>query len=274
VSCSRGECSDAGGGELDRDRKLIDCIADRVHLVVLLKAGAHRRSALDEERMAVARRHRRNLVDALGSKAEAFTARRDHDHIGAAGDDLADELGNPRDEVLAVVDDDQRTARLERGDERGSGLEARPVANFQRSSKRRANRGLVSQRRQGDSVHTIRESIRRFGRGLEREARFSGPSGSGERDEPRILAVEEFHDLAELALATEEGGGRNRKVRPVEALEGGELSVAELEDALGCSEILEPVLARSVSTSEAVAADTSTCPPCPAAAMRAARWTS
>ena len=71
---------------------------------------------------------------------------------------------------------------------------------------------------------------------------FPAP-GSGERDESCVLAVEKLYDLPELALAAEEGGGRNRKVRPIEALQGGELSVAELEDALRGTEILEPVLA-------------------------------
>jgi len=48
-------------------------------------------------------------------------------------------------------------------------------------------------------VHAIGKSIRRLGGGLERESRLSRPPGSGERDEPRILAVEELDDLPELA---------------------------------------------------------------------------
>ena len=71
---------------------------------------------------------------------------------------------------------------------------------------------------------------------------FPASPGSGERDEPRVLAVEKLYDLPELALATEEGGGRNRKVRPIEALQGGELSVAELEDTFRSGEVFEAVL--------------------------------
>ena len=195
VDRCRGERAHAGGRELDREWELIDGVADRVHVLVRLKAGAHRRGALDEEHVAVAGRHRRNLVDALGPKTQALTAGRDHDHVGAAGHELADELGNPCDEVLAVVDHDQRPPRVERGDDRRSDLEARPVANFQGLSERRANRGLVSQRRKGDPVHAIGESIRRLGGGLKRESSLSRAPGSGERDESRVLAVEKLYDL-------------------------------------------------------------------------------
>ena len=111
---SRGERPDTGGGELDRERKLIDCIADRVHVLVRLKARAYSRGALDEERMSVADRHRRHLVDALGLKTQPLTTGRDHDERRAAAHELADELGNSCDEMLAVVDDDQRPLRAER----------------------------------------------------------------------------------------------------------------------------------------------------------------
>ena len=113
VDRCRRQRTHAGGRELDRERELIDSVADRVHMLVRLKAGAHRRGALDEEHVAVACRHWWNLVVALGPKTQALTAGRDNDHVGAAGHELADELGNPCDEVLAVVDDDQRPPRVE-----------------------------------------------------------------------------------------------------------------------------------------------------------------
>ena len=197
--------------------------------------------------------------------------------LRAAAHELADELGNSCDEMLAVVDDDQRPLGAERGDDRRCDLDSRPVANLQRLSKRRRDRGLVSQRRQRDPVHAIGESLRRLGGGLERESRLPRSPGSGERDEPRILAVEELDDLPELAFATEEGGRRNRKVRPIEALQGEELSSPSWKTRSGAPRSLNRCSPRSVSshsTSEAVDADTSTWPPWPAAAMRAARWTS
>ena len=183
-------------------------------MLVRLKARADGRGALDEERVSVADRHRRHLVDALGLETEALTTGRDDDDVRAAAHELADELSYSCDEMLAVVDDDQRPLVAERGDDRRCDLDSRPVANLQRLRKCRADRGLVSQRRQRDPVHAIGESIRRLGGGLERESRLSRSPGSGERDEPRILAVEELDDLPELAFATEEGvAGTGRFVR-------------------------------------------------------------
>ena len=51
---------------------MIDCIADRLHVLVRLEAWLHGRRALDEERMPVVDRHRRHLVHALGLKTEAL----------------------------------------------------------------------------------------------------------------------------------------------------------------------------------------------------------
>jgi hypothetical protein len=89
---------------------------------------------------------------------------------------------------------------------------------------------------------TVSETIRRLGGGLEGEPRLSRSPRPGERDEPRIVATEELDHLPKLAVATEEGCCGNRKIHPIEALEGRELADAELEDALRCREILEAML--------------------------------
>jgi len=49
--------------------------------------------------------------------------------------------------------------------------------------------------------------------------------------------------LGQLVLATQERGGRDRQVRPVQALERREVVVSELVDPLGCRQILQTVLA-------------------------------
>ena len=61
-------------------------------------------------------------------------------------------------------------------------------------------------------MDTVGVSPRRLGGSLERESRLPGPAGSCQCDEPRVVAVEELDDLAELALATEEGSRWDRKV--------------------------------------------------------------
>ena len=240
---TRGERPDPRGGELDRERKLVDCIADRIHVLVGLKAGLHSRGALDEERMAVADRHRRHLPYALGLKTEPLTTRRDHDDVRTAGHELADEVCHSRYEVLAVVDHEQRPLGAELGDDRRSNLDAGPIADLQRLGKCGSDIVLVSDRCERDPVDAIRKAIGGFGGGLEGESRLSGSSRPGERDEPRIIAIEQFDNLPELALATEKGGRGSRKIAPMEALQGWELAVAELVHALGCAQVLEAVLA-------------------------------
>jgi len=85
-------------------------------------------------------------------------------------------------------------------------------------------------------------------------------------------------DLSELALPAEERRRGHGQVGAVERLEGRKLALAELVHALGGGEVLERCSPRSLRPSlpvkAAVEAETSTCPPWPAAAMRAARCSS
>ena len=60
------------------------------------------------------------------------------------------------------------------------------------------------------------------------------PPGPGQREQAHVVAREELSsDLGELPLPPEEGRRRHRQVRPVETLERRELVVAELVDPLG-----------------------------------------
>ena len=108
---------------------------------------------------------------------------------------------------------------------------------------------------------------------------FPVPPGPGERQQPDVLAAQQADDLVQLALAAEERRRRDGKVRLVQRLQRREVAVAELEQALRRREVLEPVLAevahgRRRRRGRASPATASTCPPWPAAAIRAARWTS
>ena len=58
-----------------------------------------------------------------------------------------------------------------------------------------------------------------------------------------MLVREQIHDFGQLPLASEERRGRDGQVRPVEALQGREVLVAELVDPLGRRQVLQPVLA-------------------------------
>src|SRR5207249_750771 len=102
---------------------------------------------------------------------------------------------------------------------------------------------LAAYRCERDPVHTIGESVGGFGGGLEGQARLSGSSRPGERDQPRIIVMEQLDNLPELLLTTDKGGRGNRKIAQMEALQGWKLAVAELKYALGCAKVLETVLA-------------------------------
>ena len=120
-----------------------------------------------------------------------------------------------------------------------------------------------------------------------RERRPTGARGASCPCRPAPVSVsrrrrrrsEERAHLGELPLAAEEGRRRHRQVRPVQAPKRRELAVAELVEPLGRAQVLESVLAEvadgaSASTSVAVEAEITTWPPCAAAAIRAARCTS
>ena len=59
----------------------------------------------------------------------------------------------------------------------------------------------------------------------------------------RVPSASNAHDLRQLVLAAEERRRRHRQIRAIEALERREVAVPELEDPLGCREVLEAVLA-------------------------------
>ena len=271
------ERPDTGGGKLDCKRKLIDGLADVAYVFVQLEAGTYGRCSLDEERDSVRARHRRHLVDAFRPKTETLTAGRDDDKGRTAVQEVPYQFGNPRDEMFAVVDDDECALPDEGPNDRIRDRDPWLFAHPERLGERGFEARRVAQRRQRDPEDARRKSIGDLGRTLEHESRLSASSGTSEGDEPGRFMREKLDNLLEFALASEERRRGNREVRLVEALKRRELGAAELKNALTCAQVLESVSPRStssMSTSGAVVAETSTCPPWPASAMRAARCTS
>ena len=88
-----------------------------------------------------------------------------------------------------------------------------------------------------------RERFRSLGDRLQREARLADAARPGERDESRVHGGYELDDFVEFSLAPEERSRRHREVRPIEALQCGEVAAAQLERSLGRAEILEAMLA-------------------------------
>ena len=93
-----------------------------------------------------------------------------------------------------------------------------------------------------------------------------------------VFASCELDDLRGLARSPDEGRRGDWEIRAIETSEHREGAASQLENALRCGEVAEAMLAEvvelEIEESAAVAAETSTCPPLPAAAIRAARWMS
>jgi len=85
--------------------------------------------------------------------------------------------------------------------------------------------------------------IRELGRDLKCEPRLAASARSGDRDEPSATG-EQVTKLGELSFASDQCGGRDRQVRPVQAFEGRELPVPELVDPFGGRQVLQPVPAK------------------------------
>ena len=104
------------------------------------------------------------------------------------------------------------------------------------------------------------------------------PPGPVSVNKPHVVPPHQREHLRQLTLTAQKRGRGDRQVRPVQALQRRKLFWAELVDPLGVGEILQPVHAQvaqaPVGKRAAVEADTSTCPPWPQAAIRAARCTS
>ena len=86
-----------------------------------------------------------------------------------------------------------------------------------------------------------------------------------------------MHSASSRSRPTNELAGRGRFVLEI-VFSGGKRSVPELVDRDRRGEVLEPVLAEvgqlELRRAAAVAAESRTWPPWPAAAIRAPRWTS
>jgi hypothetical protein len=113
---------------------------------------------------------------------------------------------------------------------------------------------------------------------LERESRLPGATRAGEGDEPRA-AVDARHEFGDVCLASDESARRSREIRVRDRLERWKLPLPELEERDGLVEILQAMLAEVEEWSTLVQVvprrrRDERLPPCPAAPIRAARWTS
>ncbi len=227
-----------GGGELEGQRLAVQPAADLDDrgdvLRVDLEPGRRRRAAIGEE---LDRRMGERLVDAgvragpgqrrdldqpLADDAQRLAARRQDVDARAAPEQLVRDAGDVADQVLAVVEDDERGAVGERVEDavqrvggrhprRGGALEQRGLAQAERGEDRGPDAAGLDDRGELDEPDAVGRVGQVVRPGLARQPGLPGPARAEERDEP--VVADRLGDARELLGAADEARQRRAQVR-------------------------------------------------------------
>ena len=156
--------------------------------------------------------------------------------------ETSDLVRDVREEMLGVVEQEQRPLPVEPRRDRVREIEPGQLLDGERVRERRHDVVRAPERCERHPPDAVRIGLGRLGHGMHGEARLAGSTGAREGQQPHPGLGEEHRDGVELAPAAEEGRRGDREVRAVEAPQRRELAIPELEDPLGCREILEAVL--------------------------------
>ena len=258
-----------GGGELERERQLVEPAADRCHRVAVLEAGIDGPRAGEEEADPFLRRERRHGVLLLAGQVKRLPARDQQLEAGAGAEQLPQRAGR-LDHLLEVVEQDEQPLVADVLGELGP----RP----ERLRRRREHELRVPQRRKRHPPDALGIPLR-AGRGcLEREPRLAAPARPGEGEQAHVLPREQPQHLRQFRSRPRNGVAGTGRFVWWRLASGGNSHSPSWKIRSGADRSFSRCSPRSRSpsgpSSAAVAAETSTCPPCPAAAIRAARCTS
>ena len=149
--------------------------------------------------------------------------------------------------MLAVVEQEQGRLRLERVDQRVGDRTTVLLANDYRGGDHTRHEQRVGYRSQLDQPDSVRIPVDDLRGELEREACLAASAGAGQRQQAG--ALEKSPELDELCFSTDEARELHREVvrARVERAERRkfrlEVDMCELEDALRCCEVLQPMTA-------------------------------
>ena len=101
----------------------------------------------------------------------------------------------------------------------------------------------IPERSEWDPPNSVGIAVCREARRLESETRLARARRTGERDEPDVVAGEEYVDLGKLGAAPEKRGRRDGQIGLEEGLQPWELAGPELVDPFGSGQVLQPVAA-------------------------------
>ena len=189
-----------GGGELDRQRQAVDPPAhvrdDRRRRLVEREVGRRRRGALGEQQHGRLLLQRPDGGERLAADGERLAARRQDPQPRAAGEQAIGELRRGHDDVLAVVEHEQRVARAERVEQprlrvgrRRPAVRHRRLAEAERAEHRGREALAVAERRELDEPRRPRahgpRARARGGSCPRRRSRRASRAGARERSPTR-----------------------------------------------------------------------------------------
>ncbi|PPS87799.1 hypothetical protein BZZ08_02782 [Streptomyces sp. MH60] len=204
----RAEGAQPGRGQLDGQGQPVQGRADLRHARVAVEAGAHRAGAFQEQLDRRARRQRRNRHQGLAGDPEALPAGGEDPYAPAGAQQQCRQCGGGVDQVLAVVEHEQRLAVLQGGQQPLGGVHARgaeALAHPERGEHGVRDLSAVGQGRQLDEAD-VRRGDRRLApaRRLDREPGLAGAAGTGERDQACV--GEQGRDAVQLRVPADTAG--------------------------------------------------------------------
>jgi hypothetical protein len=148
-------------------------------------------------------RERRDRIDLLGLKLQAFATRDEHGRP-ARRDQLRDLLGRLGQEVLGVIEQEQHSLSSELGPERLAQIATGLLFQFERPSDGGEEEVGAAEGRERHPANSVRVAIGCLGGGLQRKSRLPGSARAGQRQQAEVLTREELDDRFEFALTAEE----------------------------------------------------------------------
>ena len=147
----------------------------------------------------------------LAGEVQLATARGQDFQVRTGEEELGDE-GSRREEMLEIVEDQEKRVASEPGDKIGeerpatSPMDVEAIGNRCRNERRVEHRG---QRDERDPLRHRGAGPRRHGQG---QPRFADPAWTGEGDQPHVVAREQTVDDRNLALPADQRVQRRRHV--------------------------------------------------------------
>jgi hypothetical protein len=212
----------ACGRELERERHPVQAPAQLGHgggrVRAGLEAGVRRRGAVGEEPrglrvadvVALGERERRHAPRHLARAVQRLAARRQQAHGGRAEEHRLGEVRAGRDEVLAIVEHEQRSPPREVADERVERGALRGHRDAERRERGLGDESRIAEPRELDEPDAVGRRVQGRAADLEGEPRLAAAAGTGQRKQSR--ALERAGDLRLLAPAAHEARQRAREV--------------------------------------------------------------